>query len=989
MMAYPTSSGSTFQPTASAEGPLASTSSSVPKPLPAPARRTSARHSGSTGSRPSTALGDENAWPTGFAGTPVGKPALGKAFALTPAGRVGGPGAGAGLGGAGTGALKATAPLRTSSRATNSILARNGNGPNTATRRRILTGSSAAAFKAASAAAATTTTALARPMTAPFITTAGATATASRAMRALSQPSSKASGMPGMGVIRTGPAVVGARLALQRTQPATAPEPRRGIVSAASGLPAPPAAPIATLAVSRTGKRSFEVASEGDTSLSAASPQKRRIIAPASDTTTGPTTAPRPFDLTSPRKATSSGFMASPAKTTDTAIFRISSLSGLLRSPVPQSDRPASLERPKSPVRMLVDEDRVDELMVEREAAVFRPVQAGPEDLHDSSSEDEIDWLSPKKAAPGAGSTLKSAKRTGPSPALSMQVDDAEMDIEPDSPVKQAAVRRSARLSPPTQRKSVGGGGGPALARPGVQRATSVPMALAPRMIAPVTKQTTLSFIPGSPRASSAPPPAVPVSMALAASAASSLLPPPSAVHHEPILSINPALLTQPFSDIFGPRQRSVTPTLLGPATSLVSKRGLSPIPGSPFHASYRSSPAPPTPGKTMRSFIPRPVAVPPTPAVIPPTPAVGLAVASAAATGPGPRGAPGSVTSETAARLEKLQAMLGRLSGPRREGEVADRRNSLTGGGSAAGIQKRSTVVARRPSTAPSALTGANTVTGDSIVSLREPGPDGPPTLAPRSSMPPVAGRPSAAAGRRYSVGMQPPAAASASVTVVAPSGRSTAAITASLAMSGSPTDKDKSHVLRGVVAFVDVRTTAGDDAGMLFVSMLKDLGARVCTRPVPSLTHIVYKSGRPASLARAKQPPAGSPVPFLVGIGWVVQCAERGERVDEAGFRVVEEDPGLAVPLKGKARRSMEPKALASLSSYAGRPRLSGGEAGGAAEGGCAMGAIKESLAKARLRTLAYAPKVGSPLAKRVSGLSLEDLLADKEEGEDVEMD
>lgn len=143
------------------------------------------------------------------------------------------------------------------------------------------------------------------------------------------------------------------------------------------------------------------------------------------------------------------------------------------------------------------------------------------------------------------------------------------------------------------------------------------------------------------------------------------------------------------------------------------------------------------------------------------------------------------------------------------------------------------------------------------------------------------------------------------------------------------------KHTFLKDVVAFVDVRTLEGDDAGMIFVDMLKSMSARVrliffshfslfspflfegrvlidtihqvTTRPTPSLTHIIYKSGRPSTLTRYKASPA-SDRPFLVGISWVVRCAELGKRVDEGGYTVQEGKESV-----GKRRRSMEPRLLA----------------------------------------------------------------------------
>lgn len=77
----------------------------------------------------------------------------------------------------------------------------------------------------------------------------------------------------------------------------------------------------------------------------------------------------------------------------------------------------------------------------------------------------------------------------------------------------------------------------------------------------------------------------------------------------------------------------------------------------------------------------------------------------------------------------------------------------------------------------------------------------------------------------------------------------------------------------LAGVVAFVDVRTSEGDDASSVFIDMLKGLGARVLGKHTNLVTHIVFKAGRPATLQRVK---VCSPQPDVVGIGWVVKTKE-----------------------------------------------------------------------------------------------------------------
>lgn len=51
------------------------------------------------------------------------------------------------------------------------------------------------------------------------------------------------------------------------------------------------------------------------------------------------------------------------------------------------------------------------------------------------------------------------------------------------------------------------------------------------------------------------------------------------------------------------------------------------------------------------------------------------------------------------------------------------------------------------------------------------------------------------------------------------------------------------------------------------------------------------MYKSGSPTTLAKYQL--YNDPKPHLVGIGWVVECVEKREKVDEARFLVDEVAP------------------------------------------------------------------------------------------------
>ena len=102
---------------------------------------------------------------------------------------------------------------------------------------------------------------------------------------------------------------------------------------------------------------------------------------------------------------------------------------------------------------------------------------------------------------------------------------------------------------------------------------------------------------------------------------------------------------------------------------------------------------------------------------------------------------------------------------------------------------------------------------------------------------------------------------------------------INSTAAAAASTTTKPSSlKVLKSCTMFVDVRTDDGDDAGGLFVDMLKGLGAKVTSHTCSSLcygwltwipqiigragqscTHIVYKNGLMSTLTKYRSVPGG----------------------------------------------------------------------------------------------------------------------------------
>ena len=189
----------------------------------------------------------------------------------------------------------------------------------------------------------------------------------------------------------------------------------------------------------------------------------------------------------------------------------------------------------------------------------------------------------------------------------------------------------------------------------------------------------------------------------------------------------------------------------------------------------------------------------------------------------------------------------------------------------------------------------------------------------------------------------------------------------------------------LKGVVAFVDVWTADGTDSGGVFVDMLKGLGARVSGgtsvsraqlstddsqvlgRPTESCTHIVYKSGRPATLTwhRKQEDP-----PHIVGISWVTKSKEAGKRLLEDPYvvDVGKEDVfqkvcgcwiAEAVLILKQRRKSMEPKQLSLMSSMGiGRPSTSTYPAPTCVSaGGLTILVLSANIIEARRKSLVHA--------------------------------
>ncbi|KAJ7072597.1 hypothetical protein C8F01DRAFT_1104497 [Mycena amicta] len=110
---------------------------------------------------------------------------------------------------------------------------------------------------------------------------------------------------------------------------------------------------------------------------------------------------------------------------------------------------------------------------------------------------------------------------------------------------------------------------------------------------------------------------------------------------------------------------------------------------------------------------------------------------------------------------------------------------------------------------------------------------------------------------------------------------------------------------VLKGCVVFVDVISEQGDDSlRSLYADTLKTLGARVLGSVGQTCTHIVYKNGLRSTYTKYKA--LAEPRPHLVGMEWVVKCAEAHTRQDETPYLIDLDDMNTTAP---KRRKTMMP--------------------------------------------------------------------------------
>lgn len=130
-------------------------------------------------------------------------------------------------------------------------------------------------------------------------------------------------------------------------------------------------------------------------------------------------------------------------------------------------------------------------------------------------------------------------------------------------------------------------------------------------------------------------------------------------------------------------------------------------------------------------------------------------------------------------------------------------------------------------------------------------------------------------------------------------------------------------SSLLRGAVVFVDVHTSEGADASLIFVDLLTQMGAKCvktwtwnpdsasnseCSSNRIGITHVVFKDGGKRTMEKVRR---SNGVVQCVGVSWVLDCEKDNEWLDETPYLI---DTALVPRGGARRRKSMEPKALAN---------------------------------------------------------------------------
>ncbi|KAM3532564.1 hypothetical protein NHJ13051_000027 [Beauveria bassiana] len=137
------------------------------------------------------------------------------------------------------------------------------------------------------------------------------------------------------------------------------------------------------------------------------------------------------------------------------------------------------------------------------------------------------------------------------------------------------------------------------------------------------------------------------------------------------------------------------------------------------------------------------------------------------------------------------------------------------------------------------------------------------------------------------------------------------------------TPRRNTDSGLLRGAVVFVDVHTSEGADASLIFVDLLTQMGAKCvkswswnpdsasnsessCNRI--GITHVVFKDGGKRTMEKVRR---SNGVVQCVGVSWVLDCEKENEWLDENPYLI---DTAFVPRGGARRRKSMEPKALAN---------------------------------------------------------------------------
>lgn len=137
------------------------------------------------------------------------------------------------------------------------------------------------------------------------------------------------------------------------------------------------------------------------------------------------------------------------------------------------------------------------------------------------------------------------------------------------------------------------------------------------------------------------------------------------------------------------------------------------------------------------------------------------------------------------------------------------------------------------------------------------------------------------------------------------------------------TPRRDSNSSLLRGAVVFVDVHTSEGADASLIFVDLLTQMGAK-CVKTWTwnpdsashsesssnriGITHVVFKDGGKRTMEKVRK---SNGVVQCVGVSWVLDCEKESEWLDEAPYLI---DVSFVPRGGARRRKSMEPKSLSN---------------------------------------------------------------------------